>query len=320
MAWLMRWWRRRRSSVPEQRAVVDPTVSALAKTRRALMAALRSAGGDERLNAAFWSGLEEALVASDLGVEISAELVSAVRSRQPADRAGARELLAEEMIGLLGDADRSLAWSGNGSPRVVMVVGVNGAGKTTTSAKLAHRLASEGRDCLLGAADTHRPAAQSQLATWAERMGVEIVGGEDGADPAAVARDAWTAAKSRGHEVVVIDTAGRLHAKTHLMSQLEKMKRVLTKVAGRVDEVLLVLDASTGQNGVAQAREFCERVGVTGVVLTKLDGTARGGVAVAVERLLGTPVKLVGTGEGLSDLAAFDAGTFVRGLLEDGPR
>ncbi|MXX00728.1 MAG: signal recognition particle-docking protein FtsY, partial [Acidimicrobiia bacterium] len=179
---------------------------------------------------------------------------------------------------------------------------------------------SQGRDCLLGAADTHRPAAQRQLATWAERMGVDIVGGEDGADPAAVARDAWTAAKSRGRQVVIIDTAGRLHAKTHLMSQLEKIKRVLTEVAGKVDEVLLVLDASTGQNGVAQAREFCRRVGVTGVVLTKLDGTARGGVAVAVERRLGMPVKLVGTGEGLSDLAVFDAETFVRALLEDGPR
>lgn len=320
MAWLTRWWRRRRSPVLEQGASADPTVSALAKTRRALMAALRSVGGDERLHAAFWSGLEEALVASDLGVEISAELVSAVRSRQPADRAGARALLAEEMIRLLGDSDRSLAWSGNGSPRVVMVVGVNGAGKTTTSAKLAHWLASQGRECLLGAADTHRPAAQRQLATWAERMGVDIVGGEDGADPAAVARDAWTAAKSRGRQVVIIDTAGRLHAKTHLMSQLEKMKRVLTKVAGRVDEVLLVLDASTGQNGVVQAREFCGRVGVTGVVLTKLDGTARGGVAVAVERRLGLPVKLVGTGEGLSDLAVFDAETFVRALLEEEPR
>ena len=319
MAWLTRWWRRRRSSPVEQRASADPTVSALAKTRSALRAALRLDGVDERLDAAFWAGLEEALVASDVGVEISAELVSAVRNRKPADRAGVRELLAEEMVELLGGSDRSLAWSGNGSPRVVMVVGVNGAGKTTTSAKLAHWLASEGRECLLGAADTHRPAAQRQLATWAERMGVEIVGGEDGADPAAVARDAWTAANSRGHQVVVIDTAGRLHSNTHLMSQLEKMKRVLTKVAGKVDEVLLVLDASTGQNGVAQAREFSDRVGVTGVVLTKLDGTARGGVAVAVERRLGTPIKLVGTGEGLSDLAAFDAETFVRALLEDEP-
>lgn len=320
VAWLTRWWRRRRSSLLEPKAPADPTYSALAKTRRALTAAWRSAGGDGRLRPAFWSGLEDALVASDLGVKISAELVSAVRNGQPGDQTVARALLAEEMVRLLADSDRTLAWSGNGSPRVVMVVGVNGAGKTTTSAKLAHWLASQGRDCLLGAADTHRPAAQRQLATWAERMGVDIVGGEDGADPAAVARDAWTAAKSRGRQVVIIDTAGRLHAKTHLMSQLEKIKRVLTEVAGKVDEVLLVLDASTGQNGVAQAREFCRRVGVTGVVLTKLDGTARGGVAVAVERRLGMPVKLVGTGEGLSDLAVFDAETFVRALLEDGPR
>ena len=319
VAWLTRWWRRRRASVREPEASADPTVSALAKTRDALRAALRSVGGGDGLHAAYWAGLEEALVGSDVGVEVSVELVSAVRRRQPTDRAEARSFLLEEMVGMMEGSDRSLAWSATGSLRVVMVVGVNGAGKTTTSAKLAHWLLSEGRGCLLGAADTYRPAAQLQLATWAERMGVEIVGGEEGADPAAVARDAWTAANSRGHQVVIVDTAGRLHSKTHLMDQLEKMKRVLTKVGGGVDEVLLVLDASTGQNGLAQAREFCDRVGVTGVVLTKLDGTARGGVAVAVERHLGMPVKLVGTGEGLSDLAVFDAGTFVRALLGDEP-
>ena len=275
--------------------------------------------GDERLDDNFWNGLEEALVAADIGVEISTQLVAAVREGKPDDRAAARAILAEEMLALFGDRDRSLKWSGNGSPRVVMVVGVNGAGKTTTAAKIVHLLSSSDKNCLLGAADTYRPGAQRQLAIWAELMGVEMVGGKEGADPAAVARDAWSAAKSRGHEVVVIDTAGRLHSKTHLMSQLQKIKRVLVEAAGKVDEVLLVLDASTGQNGLAQAREFCDRVGVTGVVLTKLDGTARGGVAVAVERSLGTPVKLVGTGETLSDLAPFSAETFVRALLEEEP-
>ena len=268
----------------------------------------------------FWTGLEEALVAADMGVEISAELVAAVRRGKPSDRAGARALLAGEMLALFGDGDRSLGWSPDRSPAVVMVVGVNGAGKTTTAAKLAHHLASQEKACLLGAADTYRPAAQQQLATWAEAMGVDMVGGREGADPAAVARDAWSAARNRGRDVVVIDTAGRLHSKTHLMSQLDKMKRVLTKAAGEVDEVLLVLDACTGQNGLAQAREFCDRVGVTGIVLTKLDGTARGGVAVAVERRLGAPIKMVGTGEGLADLAPFSAETFVRALLEENPK
>ena len=294
---------------------MDPTVSALAKTRQALGGMLRSIAGGDRLDGDFWDGLEEALVAADIGVEISTELVAAVRKGRPADRAGARSLLAEEMLALFSEGDRTLDLSGNRSPAVVMVVGVNGAGKTTTAAKIVHLLTSQHRKCLLGAADTYRPAAQQQLAIWAQWLGVDMVGGKEGADPAAVARDAWSAAKNRGREVVVIDTAGRLHSKTHLMDQLAKMKRVLVKAAGKVDEVLLVLDACTGQNGLAQAREFCDRVGVTGVVLTKLDGTARGGVAVAVERRLGAPIKMVGTGESLSDLAPFSAETFVRALL-----
>lgn len=291
----------------------------MAKTRQALWGLLRSIAGGERLDEDYWEGLEEALVAADVGMEVSSELVEAVRRGKPSDRAGARALLAEEMLALLRGRDRSMDWSGNGSPAVVMVVGVNGAGKTTTAAKIVRWLACQEKGCLLGAADTYRPAAQEQLATWAKLLGVDMVGGREGADPAAVARDAWSAAKNRGREVVVIDTAGRLHSKTHLMSQLEKVKRVLVKAAGKVDEVLLVLDASTGQNGLAQAREFCDRVGVTGVVLTKLDGTARGGVAVAVERRLGAPVKMVGTGESLADLAPFSPETFVSALLEENP-
>lgn len=278
---------------------------------------LRSLTGGDRLDGRFWVELEEALVAADMGVEVSTEVVSAVRSRNPAGRAEVRRLLAGEILKMFGEGERGLALPGDRSPNVVMVVGVNGAGKTTTAAKLVHWLSSRDQRCLLGAADTYRPAAQRQLATWAESMGVEMVGGMEGADPAAVARDAWSAARSRGYQVVVIDTAGRLHSKTHLMSQLQKIKRVLVKAAGKVDEVLLVLDASTGQNGLAQAREFCGRVGVTGVALTKLDGTARGGVAVAVERSLGVPIKLVGVGETLADLAPFSAETFVQALLEE---
>lgn len=296
---------------------MDPTVPALAKTRRALWAMLQSMAGGQVLDRQFWEGLEEALVAADVGVDISAELVAAVRKGSPADPPGARALLAEEMLALFGAGDRGLDLPGDRVPGVVMIVGVNGAGKTTTAAKIAHLLASRNTECLLGAADTYRPAARQQLATWADYLGVDVVGGREGADPAAVARDAWAAAKNRGRGAVIIDTAGRLHSKTHLMSQLEKINRVLAKAAGRVDEVLLVLDASTGQNGLAQAREFCDRIGVTGVVLTKLDGTARGGVAVAVERRLGTPVKMVGTGEGLADLAPFSPRTFVSALLEE---
>ncbi len=318
VGWLNSWRKSRGSSGPKiSRVQADPAVSALAKTREALWGVLRSIAGGDRPDQDFWDGLEEALVASDMGVDISAEVVAAVRMGKPGDRAGARRLLAGEIRALFGAGHRNPAWSGVPSPDlvVVMVVGVNGAGKTTTAAKIAHLLVSRGQRCLLGAADTYRPAAQRQLQIWTESIGADMVGGREGADPASVARDAWSAAQSRGHQVVVIDTAGRLHSKTHLMSQLQKIKRVLVKAAGKVDEVLLVLDASTGQNGLAQAREFCDRVGVTGVVLTKLDGTARGGVAVAVERSLGVPIKLVGTGETLSDLAPFSAEKFVQALL-----
>ena len=273
----------------------------------------------ERPGARFWEELEETLLAADMGVEIANQVVESVRRHNPTDPNTARCLLAREVTSQFDAGDRTLAWAVDGSSElvVVMVVGVNGAGKTTTAAKIAHRITTGGQTCLLGAADTYRPAARRQLGVWAESMGVDMVGGREGADPAAVARDAWSAAVSRGCQVVVIDTAGRLHSKSNLMEQLAKMKRVLTNAAGKVDEVLLVLDASTGQNGLAQAREFCDRVGVTGVVLTKLDGTARGGVAVAVDGTLGTPIKLVGTGETPGDLAPFSPEEFVQALLGD---
>ncbi len=322
VGWLKRWSKRRNSQAAGGSSVaVDPTFTALARTRAALRGLFHSMTGGKGVGGRFWEELEETLVAADMGVEIATEVVEAVHREKPTDPTVAQQLLATEILARFDARDRTLAWSGAEASDlvVVMVVGVNGAGKTTTAAKITNQINDRGQRCLLGGADTFRPAAQRQLGVWAESMGVDMVGGREGADPAAVARDAWSAARSRGHQVLVVDTAGRLHSKTHLMEQLVKIKRVLATAAGKVDEVLLVLDASTGQNGLAQAREFCDRVGVTGVVLTKLDGTARGGVAVAVEGTLGTPIKLVGTGETLGDLAPFSPERFVQALLGEAP-
>jgi fused signal recognition particle receptor len=199
---------------------------------------------------------------------------------------------------------------------VILVVGVNGTGKTTTIAKLAGRLEEAGKTVVLAAADTFRAAAGAQLQTWGDRLGVDVVAGQEGGDPASVAYDAIGAARARGVDVVIVDTAGRLHAKKNLMAELGKIHRVAAGERGRVDEVLLVLDATGGQNGLTQVREFASAVPVTGVVLTKLDGTAKGGIVVAVERQLGVPVKFVGVGEGIADLAPFDPDIFVADLLE----
>lgn len=322
MGWLRRWRKTRgRAASTDAPQAVDAIFSALARTRAVWEDLFHSVAGGKRMGDRFWENLEETLIGADMGVDLSGEVVAAVRREKPSDRAAVRRSLTTQLLDRFDAGDRTLAWSDIPPAGLVvaMVVGVNGAGKTTTAAKIAHGITSRGYSCLLGAADTYRPAAQRQLGVWAETMGVDVVGGREGADPAAVARDAWSAARSRGCRAVVIDTAGRLHSKTHLMDQLHKIKRVLVKAAGKVDEVLLVLDASTGQNGLAQARQFCDRVGVTGVVLTKLDGTARGGVAVAVEQSLGAPIKLVGTGETLADLAPFSAQKFVQALLHEGP-
>jgi fused signal recognition particle receptor len=267
------------------------------------------------MDTAFWEGLEEALIAADVGVAASTEVVKRVRDDEPADTAEARRALRTELIELLDRNGRDLSL--DGLPAVVIVVGVNGTGKTTSIAKLAGHLKSIGLEPLLGAADTFRAAADQQLRTWADRVGVEVVGGQAGADPASVAFDAYQAARARGRDVVIVDTAGRLHSKTNLMDELGKVVRVVAREAGRIDEVLLVLDATTGQNGIAQVRQFTEAVGVTGIVLTKLDGTARGGVAIAVERELGVPVKFIGIGEGLADLIPFEPEAFIDALLED---
>jgi len=223
------------------------------------------------------------------------------------------EVLADQMA---GSFDGDPPWTAPlGRPGVVMVVGVNGAGKTTTIGKLAALLRSQGKSVSLAASDTFRAAAGEQLGIWAERTGAHMVGQERGADPGAVAYDAVRAAQARGTDVLIVDTAGRLHTKQPLMEELAKVKRVLEKVAGRVEEVLLVLDATTGQNGIAQARAFTDAVGVTGVVLAQLDGTARGGIVVTVREELGVPVKLVGVGEGPDDLIPFEPRSFARGLV-----
>ena len=287
----------------------------LSKSSEALSGKLRVAFARESLDDEFWNNLEDALIASDIGVSISTEVVAAVRKSKLETPTEARQALRAELLAVLAGQDRSIHRIN--SPAVLVVVGVNGVGKTTTIAKLAARLREEGLESLLGAADTFRAAADTQLRTWADRVGADIVSAEAGTDPASVAFDAYTAAKSRGKDVCIIDTAGRLHSKQNLMSELGKIVRVLESSAGSLDEVLLVLDATIGQNGVAQTKEFSNVVDISGIVLTKMDGTARGGIAIAVEKELGVPVKFIGIGEGLDDLIRFEPEAFVDALLPE---
>jgi fused signal recognition particle receptor len=294
----------------------------LARSNTALgkgLLALLSAG---RLDEAAWEEVEDTLLAADLGVAATTDLVDALRTRVAVegttDEATVRGWLREELLTLVDPTmDRSVVSSRvDGRPACVLVVGVNGTGKTTTVGKLARVLVAEDKDVVLGAADTFRAAAADQLQTWGERVGVPTVRSDrDGADPAAVAFDAVKAAAELEADVVLVDTAGRLQNKVGLMDELGKVKRVIEKQSP-VDEVLLVLDATTGQNGMRQAEVFSQVVGITGIVLTKLDGTAKGGIVVAVQRELGVPVKLVGLGEGPDDLAPFDPEAFVDAILE----
>ena len=275
-------------------------------------------GGD--LDEDSWEAIEDTLLIADLGPVVTESIVAALRSRMAAARvrteADARAVLREVLIEQLQpDLDRSIkALPHADKPSVLLVVGVNGTGKTTTVGKLARVLVADGRRVVLGAADTFRAAAADQLQTWASRVGAQVVRGPEGADPASVAFDAVDAGIESGADVVVIDTAGRLHTKTGLMDELGKVKRVVSRRT-QVDEVLLVLDATIGQNGLPQARVFAEVVDITGVVLTKLDGTAKGGIVFRVQQELGVPVKLVGLGEGPDDLAPFEPAAFVDALL-----
>jgi len=282
----------------------------LSKSRRALTGELAAAAFDPG-NADDWERLEEALIQGDVGVRATAELVRRLEAR--GELGDLNEALAEEIATLMGEPD---VLHVQDSPSVVLVVGVNGTGKTTTIGKLAARLDEHGRSVLVAAADTFRAAAEEQLEIWAQRANADFVGSERGGDPAAVAYDAVDAAQARGRDVVIVDTAGRLHTQTNLMEELAKVRRVIEgKLAGAPHETLLVIDATTGQNGLQQARLFGEAAGVTGVALTKLDGSAKGGVAVAIAYELGLPVKLIGVGERLDDLRPFDAGDFARALV-----
>ena len=272
----------------------------------------------DRVDEDTWEEIEDTLLTADIGVGPTQELVERLRTRLRVEGATAsvREVLREELLALVDPTlDRSLAVQRtDGRPAVVLVVGVNGTGKTTTVGKLARVLVAEDKQVVLGAADTFRAAASEQLTTWGERVGVPTVRGPEGSDPASVAFEAVRAGMEQEADVVLVDTAGRLQNKTGLMDELGKVKRVVEKQSA-VTEVLLVLDATTGQNGLQQARVFSEVVAVTGIVLTKLDGSAKGGIVVAVQRELGVPVKLVGIGEGADDLAPFDPAAFADGLL-----
>ena len=283
----------------------------LSKSRRALTGELAAAAAFDPGNEADWERLEEALIAGDVGVQATAELVRRLEARGELPDLNAA--LADEVTELFGEPP---VLDVAHEPAVILVVGVNGTGKTTTIGKLAARLAEHGRSVVVAAADTYRAAAEEQLEIWAQRAGADFVGSERGGDPAAVAYDAVEAAAARGRDVVVVDTAGRLHTQTNLMEELTKVRRVLAgRLEGAPHETLLVVDATTGQNGLQQARLFAEAAGVTAIALTKLDGSAKGGVAIAIAHELGIPVKLVGVGEGVDDLRPFDAHDYARALL-----
>ncbi len=301
---------------------VSKTKAALAETVDTIFL------GERKIDPSILKDLETALLSADLGVKPTREILDAVREKMDrnalADAAQLKREIKSHIIRILNAPVRpdvaasGISTSQNGSgTRVIFIVGVNGAGKTTSIGKLANRLRQEGRSVVLCAADTFRAAAVEQLEIWAQRNGIEVIKQKSGADPAAVVFDAVAAAKARSADVVIVDTAGRLHTKSNLMAELEKMKRTAAKVIpGAPHDVLLVLDATTGQNGLAQAREFTSTVAVTGIILTKLDGTAKGGIVVAISRELGLPIRFVGTGEQINDMVPFDAETYANSLFD----
>jgi fused signal recognition particle receptor len=304
-------------------SLLERLKKSVGKTRSEIAARVEGIfAGDRKLDPEQLGRLENALLAADLGVRTTKEMLDAVRTaaeQEPLHDAGQlRDALKKQLLGILSTVPaKSNGASSDVKPRVIFVVGVNGTGKTTTIGKLAHRLRADGRSVMLCAGDTFRAAAIEQLAVWAGRTGSELIQQKPGADPAAVVYDGLAAARARGVDVVIVDTAGRLHTKSNLMQELEKMKRTAAKlVPGAPHDVLLVLDATTGQNGLSQAREFTNTAGVTGIVLTKLDGTARGGIVIPIVRELGLPVSFVGTGETADDLVPFDAQIFVNSLFD----
>jgi len=309
------------------KASVSKTKAALSETVDTIFL------GERRIDPALLKQLETALLSADLGVRPTREILDAVREKMDrnalADAGQLKREIKSHIVRILnasgsatGSAEGPLPSTAGASPngkgpRVIFIVGVNGAGKTTSIGKLANRLRKDGLSVMLCAADTFRAAAVEQLEIWAQRNGIEVIKQKSGADPAAVVYDAVAAAKARGTDALLVDTAGRLHTKSNLMAELEKMKRTAAKVIpGAPHDVLLVLDATTGQNGLAQARQFTSTVRVTGIILTKLDGTAKGGIVVAISRELGLPIRFVGTGEQINDLVPFDAETYANSLFD----
>jgi len=296
----------------------------LGKTRDSLVGGVKSIfTGRGRVSDEVYEELEELLIEADVGVETTQQIISDMRriAREKGidDAEALYAVLKDEMVALLDNGAKQAQWTTESGPHVTLIAGVNGSGKTTTAGKFAQKLRDEGRSVLLGAADTFRAAAAEQLTIWAERTGATLIRQQEGADPAAVAYDSTDAAVARGVNNVIIDTAGRLHTKTNLMEELKKIQRAVGKrLPGAPHQVLLVLDATTGQNGLQQAKIFTEALNVDGIVLTKLDGTARGGMAVAIQKQLGIPIVMIGVGEGVEDLQPFDARQFVEALFGEG--
>jgi fused signal recognition particle receptor len=308
-----------------QPSLLERLKQSVTKTRSQIVARVEDlVSGEKEIDPELLTKLENVLLAADIGPRTTHQILEAVRQKLDRHALHTATDLRAELRNQLLHILRTLP-SPNGSsapaqpmrPHVIFVVGVNGTGKTTTIGKLAHRLRQDGRSVVLAAGDTFRAAAIEQLAVWASRTGAEIIKTKSGGDPAAVVYDALTSARARNADVVIVDTAGRLHTKSNLMAELDKMKRTAAKIVpGAPHDVLLVMDATTGQNGLSQAREFTATAGVTGIVLTKLDGTAKGGIVVAITRELGLPVRYVGTGETMEDLVPFDAETFVSSLFD----
>ena len=308
-------------SVPTEPDLLDRLKAGIQKTRSGLVDRLEDVlAGRKEIDADLLEELEYTLITADLGVETVQEILEGIRQRmdrkQSGDAEQIRGLIREQLLDVLRASETPLHVIRT-PPAVVMLVGINGSGKTTTVGKLAHRFLGEGRKVLLCAADTFRAAAIEQLEVWAQRAGVDMIRQKTGADPSAVVFDALQAAKARGVDYVIIDTAGRLHTKENLMSELEKMRRTCQRVIpGSPHEVWLVMDATTGQNGLEQARKFTESAGVTGILLTKLDGTAKGGVVVAIARQLNVPIRFIGVGEKIDDLLPFESERFVESLFD----
>jgi len=298
--------------------VLRSLTDGLAKTRKSLTDKIGSLLLGEKIDEAFLEQLEEALVASDMGVETASLVLKDLKERFKRNELSSpvqvKERLKEILLETLSTINSKFTL--DVTPAVVLIVGVNGTGKTTTIGKLAHRLRAEGKKVMLAAGDTFRAAAAEQLSIWGERTGIPVIKHREGADPGAVVFDAVTAAKARAIDVLIVDTAGRLHTKSNLMEELKKVKRILSReLPGAPHETLLVLDGNTGQNALVQARMFNEAIGISGIVLTKLDGTSKGGIVFAVNKDLGIPVKFVGIGEAVEDLRSFDPKEFVNALL-----